>query len=87
MSSPIVVTRQRDSSAGGISIAKLVLPHALGNAAATWCFLPDGEVTPRISMCSASQPGRPASASASERPIVDAMRRAKHFLPSKALPP
>ena len=87
MSSPIVVTVQPDISAGGISIAKLVLPHALGNAAATWRFLPDGEVTPRISMCSASQPGRPAAASASARPIVEAMRSAKHFLPSRALPP
>src|SRR5579862_890326 len=35
MSSPIVVTRQPSSPAGGIIIAKLVLPHALGNAAAT----------------------------------------------------
>src|SRR6185369_12011929 len=87
MSSPIVVTFQPDICGGGISIAKLVLPHALGNAAATWCFLPDGDVTPRISMCSASQPGRPAAALASDRPIVEAIRSAKHFLPSKALPP
>jgi len=35
MSSPTVVTFQPLKAAGGISIAKLVLPHALGNAAAT----------------------------------------------------
>ena len=40
---------------------------------------PSGEVTPRISMCSASQP--------SSRPITEAMRNAKHFLPSSAFPP
>ena len=34
---------------------------------------------PRMSMCSASQP--------SLRAIVEAMRSAKHFLPSNALPP
>ena len=56
MSSPMVVTFQPFKPSGGISIAKLVLPQALGKAAATWCFLPAGEVTPRISMCSASQP-------------------------------
>ena len=58
---------------------KLVLPQALGKAAATWYFLPAGVVTPRISMCSASQPWA--------RPMVLAMRSAKHFLPSSALPP
>ena len=87
MSSPIVVTFQPPSAGGGISIAKLVLPQALGKAAATWCFLPSGEVTPRISMCSASQPGLPDALSAAARPITEAMRRAKHFLPSRALPP
>ncbi|MDT4815971.1 hypothetical protein FQZ97_490120 [compost metagenome] len=75
----MVVTFQPSKPLGGISIAKLVLPQADGNAAATWYFLPSGEVTPRISMCSASQP--------SSRPMVDAMRSAKHFLPSSALPP
>jgi multidrug efflux pump subunit AcrB len=40
---------------------------------------PSGLVSLRISMCSASQP--------SSRAMVEAMRRAKHFLPSRALPP
>jgi hypothetical protein len=35
MSSPMVVTFQPSKPAGGISIAKLVLPQALGKAAAT----------------------------------------------------
>src|SRR5450432_797026 len=35
MSSPTVVTFHPLKAGGGISIAKLVLPHALGNAAAT----------------------------------------------------
>ena len=38
-----------------------------------------GEVKPMISMCSASQP--------SSRAITEAIRRAKHFLFNKALPP
>src|SRR5215831_7113279 len=71
MSSPIVVTFQPANELGGTIIAKFVLPQALGNAAATWYFLPVGDVTPRISMCSASQP--------SSRPMVEAMRSAKHF--------
>jgi hypothetical protein len=79
MSSPMVVTFQPLKPSGGTSIEKLVLPQALGKAAATWYFLPCGEVTPRISMCSASQPW--------SRPMVEAMRSAKHFLPSSALPP
>jgi hypothetical protein len=79
MSSPMVVTFQPSKPLGGISIAKLVLPQAEGKAAATWYFLPSGLVTPRISMCSASQPW--------SRPMVEAMRSAKHFLPSSALPP
>ena len=79
MSSPIVVTFHPSKAGGGISIAKLVFPQADGNAAATWYFLPAGVVTPRISMCSASQPW--------SRPIVEAMRSARHFLPSSALPP
>jgi hypothetical protein len=40
---------------------------------------PSGSSAPRISMCSASQP--------SSRAITLAMRSAKHFLPSSALPP
>ena len=60
-------------------MAKFVLPHWLGNAAATKVFSPSGSVTPMISMCSASQP--------SSRAIVDAIRSARHFLPSRALPP
>ncbi|MNI48984.1 hypothetical protein D3C73_1035760 [compost metagenome] len=79
MSSPMVVTFQPSMPCGGISMAKLVLPQADGNAAATWYLRPLGDVTPRISMCSASQPW--------SRPIVDAIRKAKHFLPSSALPP
>ena len=63
----------------GISIAKLVLPHALGNAPAMYLTSPSGEVSLRISMCSAIQP--------SSRAITEAMRSAKHFLPSSALPP
>ena len=60
-------------------MAKFVLPQALGNAAATYVFSPLGSSTPRISMCSAIQP--------SSRAMFDAMRSAKHFLPSSALPP
>ena len=43
MSSPTVVTVQPAIAAGGISIAKLVLPQALGKAAATWCLRPAGD--------------------------------------------
>ena len=79
MSSPMVVTFQPLNASGGTNIEKLVLPQALGNAAATWYFLPSGEVTPKMSMCSANQPW--------SRPMLEAMRKAKHFLPNKALPP
>ena len=79
MSSPMVVTFQPSNAAGGTSIEKLVLPQALGNAAATWYFLPSGLVTPKMSMCSANQPW--------SLPMFEAMRSAKHFLPSSALPP
>ncbi len=81
MSSPTQVTSQPSSwnSLGGMSIAKFVLPHALGNAAATYVFSPSGFLTPVISMCSASQP--------CSRARTDAIRRAKHFLPNSALPP
>src|SRR5271170_5934186 len=40
MSSPTVQTFQPSKPFGGMSIAKLVLPHALGNAAATYVFSP-----------------------------------------------
>ena len=77
MSSPTVSTVQPSSV--GISIARLVLPVADGKAPPTCLTLPSGEVSFRISMCSASQP--------SSRAITDAILRAKHFLPSSALPP
>src|SRR5215213_7486438 len=77
MSSPIVSTFQ--SGRVGTSIARLVLPQADGKAPATYLTFPSGEVSLRISMCSASQP--------SSRAIAEAIRSAKHFLPSRALPP
>ena len=77
MSSPIVSTFQPGRV--GISIARLVLPQADGKAPAMYLTSPSGEVSFRISMCSASQP--------SSRAITEAMRSAKHFLPSSALPP
>ena len=40
----------------GVSIARLVLPHAEGNAAAMNLTLPLGLVSLRMSMCSASHP-------------------------------
>ena len=80
MSSPTVVTFQPSKPRGGISIAKLVLPQALGKRRGDVASSrPSGDLTPRISMCSASQP--------SSRPMTEAMRSAKHFLPSSALPP
>jgi hypothetical protein len=77
MSSPIVSTFQ--SGSVGMTIARFVLPQALGKAPAMYLTSPCGEVTLRISMCSASQPSSCA--------ITEAIRRAKHFLPSSALPP
>src|ERR1700757_3984873 len=77
MSSPIVSTFQ--SGRVGMTIARLVLPQALGNAPAMYLTSPSGEVTFKISMCSAIQP--------SSRAMIDAIRNAKHFLPSRALPP
>ena len=77
MSSPIVCTFQPGSV--GLSIARLVLPHAEGNAAATNALFPLGSVSFRISMCSANQP--------SSRACTEAMRSAWHFFPSSALPP
>ena len=66
MSSPIDSTFQPGMV--GASIARLVLPQALGKAAATYFVTPCGLVSLRISMCSASQP--------SSRAITLAMRRA-----------
>ena len=77
MSSPIVSTVQ--SSSVGISIARLVLPHALGKAPVRYLTRPSGDVSLRMSMCSAIQP--------SSRAMTEAIRRARHFLPSSALPP
>ncbi len=56
MSSPTVSIFQPAYSLGGIIMAKFVLPHAEGKAAATYVVSPCGLVTPRMSMCSASQP-------------------------------
>ena len=77
MSSPTVSTFQPGRV--GTSIARLVLPQAEGKAPVTYLTSPSGEVSLRISMCSASQP--------SSRAIAEAIRSAKHFLPSRALPP
>ena len=77
MSSPMVSTVQPGML--GSSMAKFVLPHALGNAAATWNTRPRGLVTLSSSMCSASQP--------SSRAIAEAMRSANDFLARIALPP
>ena len=66
MSSPIVSTVQPGML--GASMARLVLPHADGNAAATYLASPPGGVILRISMCSASQP--------SSRAITEAIRSA-----------
>ena len=79
MSSPTIETFQSLMASGGISIARFVLPHALGKAAEMYVFSPCGSSTPRINMCSASQP--------SSRAMFEAMRKPKHFLPSNALPP
>src|SRR5665213_367277 len=79
MSSPTVQTFQPFIPLGGMSMAKLVLPQAEGKAAATYVFSPAGSSTPRMSMCSAIQP--------SSRAMFEAMRNAKHFLLSSALPP
>ena len=77
MSSPTVSIFQPGRV--GIIIDRLVLPQALGKAPAMYLLSPSGEVTLRISMCSAIQP--------SSRAITEAMRSAKHFFPSSALPP
>ncbi|CAB4859054.1 unannotated protein [freshwater metagenome] len=77
MSSPTVSTVQPGTV--GTSIARFVFPQADGNAAATYLTSLLGAVSLRMSMCSASHP--------LSRAITEAMRRAKHFLPSRALPP
>ena len=64
---------------GGTSIARLVLPQALGKAPQIWLISPSGLSTPTISICSASQP--------SLWPSLLAIRRARHFFASNALPP
>ena len=46
----------RGSTSGGMSIARLVLPQAEGNAAAMYLTSPSGLSTPRMSICSAIQP-------------------------------
>src|SRR5262249_21360653 len=77
MSSPTVSTFQPGMV--GISMARFVFPQADGNAPVMYFTVPEGLVSLRISMCSASQP--------SSRACTEAMRRAWHFLPSSALPP
>ena len=77
MSSPMVSHVQPGRV--GMSMAMLVLPQAEGKAPATYFFSPAGLVMPTMSMCSAIQPW--------SRAMVEAMRRAKHFLPRRALPP
>ncbi|MNI72856.1 hypothetical protein D3C73_1288220 [compost metagenome] len=66
MSSPTVSAFQPSSA--GCSMARLVLPQALGKAAATYLDTPSGLVSLRISICSASQP--------SSRAMIEAMRKA-----------
>jgi len=63
----------------GTSMARFVLPQAEGKAAAMYFTRPSGFVILRISMCSASQP--------SSRASTEAMRRERHFFPSRAFPP
>ncbi len=77
MSSPTVSTFQPGTV--GSSMARLVFPQADGNAAVRYFTSPSGAVSLRMSMCSAIQP--------SSRAIAEAIRSAKHFLPSSALPP
>ena len=66
MSSPMVSTCQPPMV--GCSMARLVLPHADGNAAAIYRASPAGGVILTMSMCSASQP--------SSRAITEAIRSA-----------
>src|ERR1700687_1834074 len=50
ISSPTVHTFHPLKPCGGIIMAKLVLPHALGNAAATYVLSPLGSSAPTMSM-------------------------------------
>ena len=77
MSSPIVSTFQPGSV--GISIARFVLPQADGNAPVTCFTSPVGRGRASGSAC--------ARRASPRRAITDAIRSAKHFLPSSALPP
>src|SRR5258708_9198779 len=77
MSSPMVSTFHPGRV--GIIIDKFVLPQAEGKAPVMYLAWPVGLINLRMSMCSAIQP--------SSRACTDAMRRAWHFFPSKALPP
>src|ERR1700742_3870780 len=72
MSSPTVSTFQ--SGRVGTSIARLVLPQADGKAPVTYLTSPAGEVSLRISMCSASQPS--SRAIAARHPRGDPQREA-----------
>src|SRR5580700_865057 len=66
MSSPMVSAVQPGTV--GWIMARFVLPHADGNAPAMYLGSPDGGVSLRMSMCSASQP--------SSRAITEAIRSA-----------
>ena len=64
---------------GGDQHREVGLPGSRREGPGHVLHLAPGEVSLRISMCSASQP--------SSRAIAEAIRSAKHFLPSSALPP
>src|ERR1700685_1406816 len=66
MSSPMVSAFQPGTV--GCNMARFVLPHADGNDAAMYRGAPDGGVSFRMSMCSASQP--------SSRAMTEAIRSA-----------
>ena len=76
-------------------MAKLVLPQAEGKAAVMYFFTPSGPVIPVISMCSASQPScdklgmkkQVTQLSFTLRAIAEPSLSARHFLPSRELPP
>ena len=74
MSSPIVSAVQPGSV--GVIIARFVLPHADGNAAARWNRRPSGDVSRSSSMCSASQPSsRPIDRGDPQREALLAQQR------------
>ena len=81
MSSPMMVVFHPALAyfSGGTSMERLVLPQADGNAPVRYVFSPVGDSSPRMSMCSAIHE--------CSRAMLDAMRSARHFLPSSALPP